>query len=170
MAIKYNGIEIPYFVKVNNIINHILPTISQSSKKINNKDGQIDYGNEIGTRSIQVSITILANDITDLRAKVRELAEWLYYEEAKKLVILEEENIFYMAKATGDSILSEILSIGKATINFICHDPFAYNMMKEITNLCLQNQHLMVLKITETTHVILVWNLNLQTMLMNLVL
>ena len=128
MAIKYNGIEIPNFVKVNNIVNSVLPSISQSTKKINNKDGQIDYGTEIGTRSIQVSITIIANDITDLRVKVRELAEWLYYEEAKKLVILEEEDIFYMAKATGDSILSEILSIGKATISFICHDPFAYNM------------------------------------------
>ena len=130
MAIKYNGIEFPSYVKVNSIVNSILPSVSQSTKKVNNKAGLIDYGTEIGTRNIQVSITILASNIEDLRAKVRDFAEILYYEEAKKLVILEEPNIFYMAKFNGDSQLNEILSVGQSTINFICHDPFAYNMVE----------------------------------------
>ena len=128
--LKFNGIEIPSFVKVNDIKNSLLPNISQSTMKINNKAGLIDYGNEIGVRNIEVAITIIASNITDLRAKVRELAEWLYYEEAKKLVILEEENVYYNAKFTGDSVLSEILSIGKCVLIFTCNDPFAYNTVE----------------------------------------
>ena len=124
MAINFNGNTIPSFVKVNNIANSILPSISQSTLKINGKAGVQDFGNEIGTRNIEVAITIIANDQSDLRDKVRELAEWLYYNEAKKLYILEEPNIYYMAKFTGDSRLNEILHVGQGTLNFICTEPF----------------------------------------------
>ena len=130
MAINFNGKNIPSFVKVNNIVNSILPSISQTTMKINNKAGMVDFGNEIGTRSIQVMITIIADSITDLREKVRILANWLYYEEAKKLYILEEPSIYYMAKFTGDSFLNEILSIGQGTLTFICNDPFGFGEEK----------------------------------------
>ena len=130
MAIKFNGIEIPSFVKVNNIANSILPSISQTTMKINGKAGMQDFGNEIGTRNIAVTITIIANDQSDLRMKVRDLAEWLYYEEEKKFIDLSEPNIYYMAKFTGDSTLSEILHVGQGTLNFICNNPFAYNTVE----------------------------------------
>ena len=62
--------------------------------------------------------------------KVRDLAEWLYYEEEKKFIDLSEPNVYYMAKFTGDSTLSEILHVGQGTLNFICNNPFAYNTVE----------------------------------------
>jgi phage-related protein len=62
----------------------------------------------------------------DLRRKERKLAEWAYQEEAKPLIFPEEPDKYYLAKATGDTDVSETGRIGIGTISFLCTDPFAY--------------------------------------------
>jgi predicted phage tail component-like protein len=125
--IKLNNIDIPSFVKVTDIKQSVLPPVSQKTVKVNGRAGEIDFGNEIGSREIEVEFTILGANTTDLRGKVRQLAQWLYYEEPKPLVINEEPDKFYMAKVTGDSELDDIVRYGQGSIVFYCADPYAYS-------------------------------------------
>ena len=126
MAIRFNDIDIPTFVNVNSIVNSILPPISQNTVKVNGRAGVLDFGNEINPRIITVTITIIANDQMDLKTKTRELAEWLYYEEEKPLIILDELDKYYMAKITQNTDLNEILHVGQGQLSFVCTQPFAY--------------------------------------------
>lgn len=126
MAFKFNGQTLPEYVKVNDIRDSLLPTVSQNTLKVKSRDGLVDYGNEIDARQIEMDITILASDEADLRSKAREFGEWLYTEEAVELEILTEPDVYYKAKITGESTLNEVLNVGQGTITFICTDPFAY--------------------------------------------
>lgn len=130
MVIKFNDINIPSFVKVNEIKLSVLPTISQTTLKVNGKAGSYDFGNEIGEREMEVAVSILADSPSDLRDKVRQFGEWLYYEEAKKLVILDEADKYYMAKFTGGSDLDETLKLGQGTIKLAMYDPYIYGEEK----------------------------------------
>lgn len=125
--IKFNGKDIPSFVIVQNINQSVLPSISQKTTKVNGRAGEIDFGNEIGARIIEVELTVVGSNLVDLRGKVRQLASWLYYEEAKELIFSEESDKYYLAKFTGDSDLEEIVRIGQGSIQFYCSDPHAYS-------------------------------------------
>ncbi|MCD4839763.1 phage tail family protein [Neobacillus sedimentimangrovi] len=130
MAIKFNNIPIPTFVKVNDIQVSALPPVSQKTMKVSGKAGSYDFGNEIGERRIEVAVSIIANSPSDLEDKTREFAEWLYYDEAKEFVILDEPDKYYMAKVTGESDINKVLKVGQGTITFICTDPYAYGYEK----------------------------------------
>lgn len=132
MAVKFNGLDMPSFVKVNKITNSVLPEISQNTVKVPGRAGMYDFGNEIGNREIELEYTIVADDEVDLRAKVREFATWLYYDEAKPFIINEEPDKTYYAKVQGTTELNETLHIGQGTVKFICYDPYAYGEEKTV--------------------------------------
>lgn len=132
MAITFNGVDIPSFVKVNKIVNSILPAVNQRTVEVPGRDGLYDFGNKIGTRKIEVDYTIIAIDEVDLRSRVREFANWLYYDDAKPLVINDEPDKTYYAKVAGNTELDEILHIGQGTVQFICYDPYAYGVDKTV--------------------------------------
>lgn len=133
MAIKFNNLDIPAYVKVNDVKVSVLPPVTQTTIKVNGKAGSHDFGNQIGERTILVAISIIADSPSDLKDKIREFGQWLYYEEAKELVILDESDKYYMAKFTGDSSFDEILKVGKGVISFTCHDPYVYGNEKVYT-------------------------------------
>ena len=130
MAIKFNNIKIPAFVKVNNIKMSVLPPVSQNTVVVSGRAGSYDFGNTIGEKTIEVTVSIIADSPSDLRDKTRQFSEWLYTEEAKELVILDEPDKYYLAKFTGNSDMSDILKVGQGTISFICTDPHAYGQEK----------------------------------------
>jgi predicted phage tail component-like protein len=125
--IQFNEKMIPSFVIVNKVTHSVLPSISQKTMKVNGRAGEIDFGNEIGSRVIEVELTIVGSNLTDLRGKVRQLASWLYYAEPKELIFTEESDKYYLAKFTGDSDLEEMLRVGQGAIQFYCSDPHAYS-------------------------------------------
>jgi predicted phage tail component-like protein len=127
MAIKFNNVDIPAFVKVNDIKVSALPPVSQTTLKVNGRAGSYDFGNQLGEREIEVTVSVIADNPSDLKVKIRQFAKWLYHEDAKEFVILDEADKYYMAKFTGDSKLDEILRVGQGTISFVCTNPYAYS-------------------------------------------
>ena len=67
MAIRFNSIDIPAFVKVNDIKVSALPPVSQTTIKVNGKAGSYDFGNNLGERKIEVAVSILASSPSDFK-------------------------------------------------------------------------------------------------------
>lgn len=131
-VLKFNDIDLPDFVLVNKLTNSLLPEVTQKTIKVPGRWGLYDFGNEVGVREIEMEYTIVASDSVDLRAKAREFANWLYYDEAKPLIIMEEPDKTYYAKVTGNTEVEEILRLGQGTVTFTCYDPFAYGDEKTV--------------------------------------
>lgn len=130
MAIKFNGNDLPPFVKINNIALSLMPTIERTTIKVNGRNGSYDFGNTFDDREIEIDYTIIADNESDLRYKARDFANWLYTEEYAPLVILEEPDKYYMAKITGDTDFNEIIRFGQGSITFVA-EPFLYGQEKE---------------------------------------
>lgn len=131
--LKLNGIDIPSFVKVNKVEFSILPTIKNNTLSVRGRKGVYLFGQEIGERKISVDVTIhsLPNQVM---LQTRDLAEWLYHEEAVKLVIADEPEKYYMVVPDGDTNISEVVSIGQGKITFLCTEPFAYGLDRVYEN------------------------------------
>jgi predicted phage tail component-like protein len=133
LSIRFNGVDIPSFVLVNDIKTSILPPVKQNLVNVRGRPGSYDFGNELGEREITIDITIEATSAQQLRQQCEiELGKWLYYDEAKELIILDDPTRHYMAKVTGDTDLSQIISIGQGSITFLCTDPHRYGTEKII--------------------------------------
>lgn len=126
--IKFNNIELPNYATINDIRQTVLPQISQNTLKINGRPGLIDFGNEIGERTIVIDFTLKAASLLLLQEKIRDFAKWLYYEDEKTLSLSLESDKYYLAKATEqtDFTISKERYEGTTTVTFVCYDPFYY--------------------------------------------
>jgi predicted phage tail component-like protein len=132
MAIRFNGFDLPPFVLVNDIHVSLLPPVSQRSQSVAGRAGAYDFGNVLGEREITVDITVEANTASELRSRLRQLATWLYYEEAKPLILLDEPDKYYLAKVTDAIDLKQNISIVQGSITFWCSDPFSYAVQETV--------------------------------------
>lgn len=123
-SIYFNENRLPDFVKVINIEHSILPPISQNLLTVGGKAGAYDFGNNMGTREINIDVVIVLDEPNTLPEKLELLAEWLYYDEPKELILGDNLNRYYVAKFTGDSNIKESFLVGEGTLTFLCTDPF----------------------------------------------
>jgi predicted phage tail component-like protein len=130
-GIVFNEILMPDFVRVLSIEHSILPPVSQNLLTISGKHGAYDYGNEIGVREIAIDIAIVMAEENTLPQYLEQLAEWLYYDEAKKLVLGDDINKYYLAKFTGDSNIQESFLVGEGTLTFVCTNPYKHGLERE---------------------------------------
>jgi predicted phage tail component-like protein len=128
--LKLNGIDLPSFVKVNKIGFSILPPIENNLLKVRGKAGLYNFGQDVGTRKITVSYTVIAEEINGVMAASREFAEWLYIKEAGELVIADEPDKHYLVLPDGDTDIAETVNIGQGEITFVCTEPFAFGSEK----------------------------------------
>lgn len=133
--LNFNGISLPSYIKVKEISNPVLPSISQNTVKVSGKPGLISFKNEIDSKIITVTVSIIADSPSDLRSKVRSFAAWLYSDKPQKLILANDPTVYYMAQVSGDTNLDEILKVGQGEIQFICHDPFAYGLQEKAQTL-----------------------------------
>ncbi|WMU08120.1 hypothetical protein vBCtySFA70_00016 [Clostridium phage vB_CtyS-FA70] len=129
-GITFNNIPMPYFVHVKNIKHRILPTISQNLLTVGGRAGSYDYGNVVGNREIDVDIQIITPEPNVLPAYLAILSEWLYYEDARELILGDNPNRYYIAKISGDTDITEDFVVGEGTLKFVCTDPFIYGESK----------------------------------------
>jgi len=130
-GIIFNEIQMPDFVRVTSIEHSILPVVSQTTLSVGGKAGAYDYGNVVGTREIAVNISIVAPEENVLPQLLEQLSNWLYYTEAKELILGDNPNRYYLAKFTGDSTFKESFLVGEGTITFLCTDPYIYGFERE---------------------------------------
>ena len=121
-----------YFKFVNKIERPFLPPISVPAIEVPNRSGSIDLQrNEIGTREIKFTVTLIALTDADLRAQVRTLSAFLIYSKAQELIISDEPNRKYFARFNqSNNDLEEIAQTGQGELTFTCFDPFAYSTVE----------------------------------------
>lgn len=134
MAINFNGSTLPSGVIVNSVKVSILPELTQNTTKIAGRAGVHDFGTEVGTREIEVEITIKSSSFANLRAIIRSLADMLFTEDSKPLIILDEPNKYYLAKLSGDTNLDSIYHHAQGTLKFTCAYPFAISTAQKNFN------------------------------------
>lgn len=121
----FNGIDSSTYLIVNKVKHSVLPPLEPRLRTAPRRAGAYDFGVDVGTREIEVDVTVIGTDGADLRGKVRDIAEWLYQEDLCPLVFSDEPDKTYYARLSGDSDLEQIRSFGKGTLAFLCPDPFA---------------------------------------------
>jgi predicted phage tail component-like protein len=122
--INFAGVDIPSYVKVNKVKHSVLPSIEAKTEKVAGKAGEIDFGVEIGTRSITVDFQIIAEDQHDIMNKATDLAQWLFHKELQPLIVMDEPSKRYMARIVNDTELDETFRVGAGTLEFLI--PNAY--------------------------------------------
>ena len=148
--IRFNGHDNPSYVLIHDITDNFLPAVNINTMKINGRNGEHRFSKQIGKREISVTISIDARRFlntlpTDNRDYVglsneaivkivaRRLANtWLYSETPVSFINYDEPNVHYLAEVVNAGNLAQALSLGRATITFLCADPHAYNNVKSV--------------------------------------
>lgn len=126
--VSFNGLMLPNNVKVKDIRHTILPPVTQNSITIPGRAGALPLGNNLDVRKIEMDIVILAPNEREMPKYASILANWLLYDEPKKLEIEDMVSLgrYYMAMYTGESSIEELSRAGNTTLTFLCYDPYAY--------------------------------------------
>jgi predicted phage tail component-like protein len=136
MAIKYftfGGRDSrDYFSFLNKVKRPYLPPLTVPSFKIPGKAGAISQKrNELGTRTIEIDVTLMGTSDADIRTKVRNLASFLVYSTEQDLIFSDELNRKYLARFdTSSTNLEELAEMGEGSISFTCFDPLAYSTVE----------------------------------------
>jgi predicted phage tail component-like protein len=133
-SFTFNGLSsTPYIKWINKIKRGYMPPIEVPFAEIPNRAGAAAYKrNKIGVRQIEIEITLDAVSFADMRARVRSLAMFLIYTDAKELIFSDEPGKKYLARfnSTGTD-LEELIYTGTGTITFTCFDPYAYSLNEQ---------------------------------------
>jgi len=122
--INFAGVDIPSYLKVNKVTYPVLPTIDAKTEKVYGRAGEIDFGVEIGTRTIKVDVQIIGVDQYDIMKKSTDLAQWLFHEDLQPLIIADEPDKQYMARLANDSEIEELFRVGQTTLEFFIPSPY----------------------------------------------
>lgn len=120
--------KISDYCTVLNVKRSILPTRSNSSKQIPTMDGSYFTGTRYEERKISLEVAILSHKREDYISQVSALAQILDVKEPAELIIDDEPWKCYYAVLDGSTDLNKFAQTGKATLEFICHDPFGYSL------------------------------------------
>ena len=128
----YNGIDFTNLVKVQDVRRPILAPQRLSTVSIEGRHGSFFYKKTSESLNIEVALTLVASSPTDLRAKVRDIAEKLDAEEPQRLIIHDEPDKYVNAIIADESALETIFRIGQGTVTFFAPDPFWYAVEDDI--------------------------------------
>lgn len=103
----------------------ILPPVTNVLAEVSRRPGALLQRSKLGVREIEIDIRFRETDPIYLEEKIREVAAWLYSEKPETLMI--DPLYYYYAKLDGATEFERIMTTkGKATLTFICPDPFGY--------------------------------------------
>lgn len=115
-----------FFTKA--IRRQMIAPITTDVKAIRGKGGGIAQKSNLGIRIIEIDVTLMRQNDTDLRTFVESIIiPWLYTEDDKKITFSDEPSRIYYGKLTGNTDLADFLGMGEITLTFICADPYKYN-------------------------------------------
>lgn len=124
--VTFAGNSLPAYTHVVDVKTSILPSITQNTIQIPARVGEIPVSNNVGVREIEIEVIIKMEQVNTLPVYVSGLAEYLYYDAPQTLIIEDNKLRTYYAMYTGVSDVEESVFIGRATLKFVCYDPYAY--------------------------------------------
>lgn len=106
----------------------LLPENEGNTESVSGRVGSFYFGPNIGQRNIDLDIQIITDNLTDLTTQSSLIADWLMQtdNEETELVIDDNTNKTYYGRFEGESTLDKLLYNGRATVRFVCSDPYAY--------------------------------------------
>ncbi|MEH7116913.1 distal tail protein Dit [Neobacillus vireti] len=122
----FKGNNSDTFLKVLKVRQSVLPSSKISMVEVAGRSGAYFVKKEHGVRTIEIEVAIIGASQTDLRNKVRQIADWLDSEQPEALTFSDEPDKIYYAILDRETDLEEIVSLGTGTLKFTCPDPFAY--------------------------------------------
>lgn len=105
----------------------ILPPIESRVQTISSMHGGIDYGRRYGPREIEIEVSVKGSSYSDIRDKVRSIAQWLNSPKLEKLSFSDEPDKYYMARIVDASVLDDLYLYEETTLKFLCPSPFAFS-------------------------------------------
>lgn len=133
--LTFKGLSLPSGVIVREVENTVLPPVNPKTIEIAGRHGGLDFGRTYGMRQINVLIGVKGDSLEEVRSIVRQLAKQLNSENLESLILLDEPDVEYQARVTGESSLKPLYRYEETTIQFLCPDPFPNDLTKETVNL-----------------------------------
>ncbi|EPR7326196.1 distal tail protein Dit [Listeria innocua] len=129
IGFTYKDIHSSFFdVEIIDYKNQFFPENSGSTESPSGRIGAFYFGPNIGERTIEIQIQILADSLDDLSEKASEVADWLMQTDniERSLTIDEDRDKVYFGRFEGTTDIERRLYNGLVTLNFVCSDPHAY--------------------------------------------
>ena len=134
--IRFNHKNNPSYLLVHEINDSFLPSVDIRTMKVPGRAGEHRFSKNIGMREISVVMSIAGENERDVKNKARAVANfWLHTDSPAQFVNLDEPDIFYLAEVADAGKLAQKLSLGRATVTFLCPDPHAYRITESVVSL-----------------------------------
>lgn len=133
--LTFKGLSLPNGVIVREVENTVLPPVNPKTIEIAGRHGGLDFGRVYGMRQIVATIGIKGKSLQEVRSIVRELAKLLDSDKLESLILLDEPDVEYKARVTGESSLKPLYRYEEASITFLCPDPFPNDLALQTVNL-----------------------------------
>lgn len=135
---KFNNYDFTEEFNILAIRRNILPPLSTNAIKLPNKQGVLIANSTKESRVeadfIEVDIEIMSATKSAKRAKVRSIASKLLTSNVAKLELPDEPDMYDMAILTEESSLTELYTIGSATLRFMRPEPISFGATKTDVN------------------------------------
>lgn len=133
--LTFKGSSLPSGVIVREVENTVLPPVNPKTIEIAGRHGGLDFGRTYGMREINVLIGVKGGSLEEVRSIVRQLAKQLNSENLESLILLDEPDVEYKARITGETSLKPLYRYEETTITFLCPNPFPNDLALETVNL-----------------------------------
>jgi predicted phage tail component-like protein len=137
----FNGIDFTNLVQVQDITRPLLAPQKLTTVSIEGRAGSIFFDKVADSYEIEISFSVKANSVAELRTAVRDLADKLDTDEPQQLIINDEIDKYTYAVLSGDSEFSTLYTLGQGKIKFYVTDPFWYAVSDDIFTYTDTNSH-----------------------------
>jgi predicted phage tail component-like protein len=103
----------------------VLPATQDKYLQIDGVDGSYLFPSNPQDRIIDVEFGVMFSTLTELRARMRNVAVWLRTSLRSNLTFSDEPNIYYLAKVANAIDLDQAFNYGKIKVQFRCL-PYAF--------------------------------------------
>lgn len=127
MGFSLDGIKSPYWLKITNIDNSVLPSNNLTTQTINGRNGTIIQNSQLSAKEIKIDFMIdnQTCNFYMIDSYKKQLAGFLSpaLNNEVELIIGTDTKIKYNAILTGEVDLKRVFDNGEGTITFYCADP-----------------------------------------------
>ena len=120
----FNGRDLSPYLLVTNVSREIVPKRAVQTQQVSAQTLVASYGFEPMT--LKVTCSLMKESMQDIADVRRMLAEVLYTQEPKKLLLPDERGTYYYALYAGGAIPQELVKYPEVEFEFLVPDPIAY--------------------------------------------
>lgn len=120
----FNGRDLSPYLLVTNVSREIVPKRAVQTQQVSAQTLVASYGFEPMT--LKVTCSLMKESMQDIADVRRMLAEVLYTQEPKKLLLPDERGTYYYALYAGGAIPQELVKYPEVEFEFFVPDPIAY--------------------------------------------